>query len=54
VPLAITLALHELATSAAKYGALSVPSGRVAITWVIKPCDPPCLCFRWREHASHR
>src|SRR4249919_2120367 len=27
------LALHELAVNAAKFGALSVPSGRVAITW---------------------
>jgi hypothetical protein len=29
--------VHELATGAAKHGALPVPSGRVAITWVIKP-----------------
>ena len=33
----IALALHELVTNAAKYGALSIESGRVALTWEALP-----------------
>ncbi|WP_262269319.1 PAS domain-containing sensor histidine kinase [Microvirga yunnanensis] len=52
IALALTLALHELATNAAKYGALSVPTGRVAITWSVRPGDPAHLTFRWQERGG--
>ena len=47
----LTLALHELATNAAKYGALSVPDGRVAIGWEVGASDTAEARFRmsWRE-----
>jgi two-component sensor histidine kinase len=44
---ALTLALHELATNAAKYGALSVESGWIEIVW---ETTPGVLRFIWREH----
>lgn len=47
--LALNLALHELATNAAKYGALSVPTGKVSISWSIRHGDSPGLTFRWQE-----
>ncbi|MCJ9702334.1 MULTISPECIES: CheR family methyltransferase [unclassified Bradyrhizobium] len=47
------LAIHELATNALKYGALSQPSGRVEITWRIdEGRDPAELLFEWRERGG--
>lgn len=51
-PVALTLALvfHELATNAVKYGALSVPGGRVALTGHAMPVDGGGgLRVEWRE-----
>lgn len=35
--MSLTLALHELATNAAKYGALSVETGRIELSWRLGP-----------------
>jgi two-component sensor histidine kinase len=47
VCVSLALALHELATNAVKYGALSRPGGTVDLKWV---CDSGgTLCLQWRE-----
>jgi len=44
---AIAVTLHELATNAAKYGALSVAKGRVEVTWSLAANDK--LILTWTE-----
>jgi two-component system, chemotaxis family, CheB/CheR fusion protein len=47
------LAVHELATNAIKYGALSKPDGRIDISWRVKDGDDPAeLVFDWREKGG--
>jgi two-component sensor histidine kinase len=47
VCVALALTLHELATNALKYGALSRPEGAVDVTWTLEPGS--ALQLRWRE-----
>lgn len=47
---AISLALHELATNAVKYGALSVESGRVEVTWELSTDGG--FSLRWEEDGG--
>lgn len=46
---ALGMAVHELATNAAKYGALSNSRGRINVSWNIAG---PYLNLRWSEHAG--
>jgi two-component sensor histidine kinase len=49
------LAIHELATNAIKYGALSLPKGNVDVSWrVDEAANPPQLVLDWRERGGPR
>lgn len=45
------MVLHELATNAAKYGAFSVPTGKLAVEWTL---NSDTVEFVWREHVPRR
>ena len=45
----LSLALHELCTNAAKYGALSAERGQVELKWAVGDEAPPMFEIIWRE-----
>jgi two-component sensor histidine kinase len=47
----LSLILHEFATNAAKYGALTAPAGRVRIVWTI---EDGTLLLSWEERGGPR
>jgi two-component sensor histidine kinase len=56
VSLSLSMALHELATNALKYGALSVPGGRIVIRWSVGREEgtpyPTKLRIHWAESGG--
>jgi two-component sensor histidine kinase len=49
----MSMLLHELATNAAKYGSLSLPDGRVDLSWEIETDSPePTLTVTWKESGG--
>lgn len=52
VVIALALLLHELATNAVKYGALSAPEGRVSLT--LEPLPDGRAGVEWREYGGPR
>lgn len=47
--LALTLILHEMVTNASKYGALSIPEGKVSIGWKVHADTPSRVELQWKE-----
>ena len=51
--LGMAMTLHELATNAVKYGALSNRSGRVSVEWKLnQTARPHRLALHWKERGG--
>ncbi|MEC9374026.1 MAG: HWE histidine kinase domain-containing protein [Planctomycetota bacterium] len=52
--MALQMTLHELATNACKYGAMSSPGGLIELRWEFERGNPERLLrLRWIEHCEH-
>ena len=52
---ALVLIFHELATNAAKYGALSEPEGKLSLCWRVEDGEAePCVFIDWTETCSNK
>ena len=52
--LSFAMAIHELASNAAKYGSLSEPKGRLVIAWTVTGGSERRLRLSWRESGGPR
>ncbi|WGO91252.1 PAS domain S-box protein [Pseudomonas viciae] len=53
IALNLTMTLNELAINALKYGAMSVETGTLSVTWTVQPQpDGALLTLDWREHGG--
>ncbi len=53
--MAFAMALHEFVTNATGHGALSVPAGRVALTWkVAREDESDIVTLDWTETGGPR
>ena len=51
---AVAMVLHELATNAAKYGALSQPGGHLSVRWRQTADPQPIIRIDWQESGGPR